>query len=347
MKMFDVFDGHNDVLLRLWMKGNALKKDGKAISQLYREGFDAHIDHGKAKEGGLKGGFFAMFVPQQNSSGDAILGTDPIAQRDAETVTEAMFTILENLARDFPQDIAICTSHDEITSAMGRGLMACLPHIEGAEAIKPDLSNLEAYYERGLRSIGPLWSRPNAFGVGVPLGFPGSPDQGDGLSDEGKALIRTANSMGILIDLSHLNEKGFWDVATISTAPLVATHSNVFALSPSPRNLTAKQLAAIKESGGMVGLNFASGFLREDGQKSGKTSLDLMIQHLDQLIEALGEDGVALGSDFDGAIIPQDIGTAAGLPNLTHAMEKAGYGNALIEKICSQNWLRMIKQTIG
>ena len=140
MKMFDVFDGHNDVLLRLWMKGNALKKDGKANSQLYCEGFDAHIDHGKAKEGGLKGGFFAMFVPQQNSSGDAILGTDPIAQRDAETVTEAMFTILENLARDFPQDIAICTSHDEITSAMGRGVMACLPHIEGAEAIKPDLS---------------------------------------------------------------------------------------------------------------------------------------------------------------------------------------------------------------
>ena len=225
--------------------------------------------------------------------------------------------------------------------------MAVLPHIEGAEAIKPDLSNLDDYYARGLRSIGPLWSRPNAFGVGVPLGFPGSPDQGDGLTAEGHELVRAANKMGILIDLSHLNEKGFWDVAGLSDAPLVATHSNVYGLSASPRNLTEKQLAAIRESGGIVGLNFATGFLREDGKKTGDTGLELMIRHLDVLVEALGEDGVALGSDFDGAIIPNDIGDASGLPKLTKAMEAAGYGQALIEKICSKNWLMMIKKTIG
>lgn len=347
MTMFDVFDGHNDVLLRLWMKGKKDSKSGHSLSMCYRDGFDAHIDHHKAKSGGLKGGFFAMFVPQQNSSGDAILGTNPVAQDDAAAVTDAMFTIMEDLARDCPDDVAICTSHDEITAAMRKGAMAVLPHIEGAEAIKTDLSNLDDYYARGLRSIGPLWSRPNAFGVGVPLGFPGSPDQGDGLTAEGRELVRAANKMGILIDLSHLNEKGFWDVAGLSDAPLVATHSNVYGLSASARNLTEKQLGAIKESSGMVGLNFATGFLREDGKKTGDTALELMIRHLDVLVAALGEDGVALGSDFDGAVIPNDIGDASGLPKLTNAMEAAGYGQALIEKICSQNWLKMIKKTIG
>ena len=122
-----------------------------------------------------------MFVPQQNSSGDAILGTDPVAQDDAAAVTDVMFTIMEDLARDCPDNVAICTSHDEITAAMRKGAMAVLPHIEGAEAIKPDLSNLDDYYARGLRSIGPLWSRPNAFGVGVPLGFPDHLTKGMGL----------------------------------------------------------------------------------------------------------------------------------------------------------------------
>jgi membrane dipeptidase len=348
--MFDTFDGHNDILLRLWMtiRGKRGKgMSGEDVCRLYHDGFDAHIDRVKAVAGGLKGGFFAMFVPQQNSKGDAILGTDPVKQPAAHNVTDEMFTILETLAETYPDDMAICTSHDQISAAMGRGAMAALPHIEGAEAIRPDLSNLEDYYARGLRSIGPLWSRPNAFGTGVPLSFPGNPDQGDGLTDEGVELIRAADRMNILIDLSHLNEKGFWDVAKTSTKPLVATHSNVHELCPSPRNLTAKQLAAINESGGMVGLNFASGFLREDGKKTADTGLDLLVRHLNVLVDALGEGGVALGSDFDGAIIPDAIGSAAGLPKLTAALQKAGYGNDLIEKIMSKNWLRMIKVTIG
>jgi membrane dipeptidase len=348
--MFDVFDGHNDVLLRLWIAKRDIKgkgMDSDAVCRLYHDGFDAHIDRTKAAAGGMKGGFFAMFVPQQNSSGDAILGTDPVEQHTAHSITGEMFTILENLSETCPDDMAVCTSHDQITAAMAQGVMAALPHIEGAEAIHPDLSNLEDYYARGLRSIGPVWSRSNAFGVGVPLDFPGSPDQGDGLTDAGIELIRTANQMNIMIDLSHLNEKGFWDVAKTSTSPLVATHSNVYKLCPSPRNLTTKQLAAIKESGGMVGLNFASGFLREDGRKTTDTDLDLLVRHLDALIVALGEEGVALGSDFDGAVIPDAIGTATGLPKLTATLQDAGYGKALTEKITSKNWLRMIKNTIG
>jgi membrane dipeptidase len=137
---------------------------------------------------------------------------------------------------------------------MEDGLLAPVMHIEGAEAIDPNFEVLDVLYEAGLRSLGPVWSRSNAFGHGVPFLCPSSPDTGPGLTDLGKELIEACNRLGILIDLSHLNERGFWDVAAISNAPLVATHSNAHALSPHSRNLTDKQLTAIGETGGMVGV---------------------------------------------------------------------------------------------
>src|SRR5439155_17471941 len=151
--------------------------------------------------------------------------------------------------------------------------LAAIMHIEGAEAIDPDLDSLEVFYQAGLRSLGPVWSRPNAFGEGVPFRFPGSPDTGPGLTPKGRELVRACNRLGILIDLSHLNEQGFWDVARLSAAPLVATHSCAHALCASSRNLTDKQLDAIKESDGMVGLNFAVCFLREDGANDADTPI--------------------------------------------------------------------------
>src|SRR5690606_18759327 len=112
----------------------------------------------------------------------------------------------------------------------------------------------------------------------------------------------------------HLNEKGFRDVAAISDAPLVASHSNVHAICEHARNLTDWQLGAIRDSGGLVGLNFATGFLRPDGRMNADTGLDVMVRHIDALLEALGEEGVGLGSDFDGALIPAAIGDVSGLP---------------------------------
>lgn len=337
---FPIFDGHNDTLLQLWLKG-----DEKGAG--FINGNDNHIDAHKALAGGLSGGFFAMFTPQQNASGDAIMGTDPITSNAAIAATNAMMDCLDALRFSHPEVIRLATSAEEVKSANQDGAMAAILHIEGAEAIRPDLSNLEEYYQRGLRSIGPVWSRQNAFGTGVPFGFPGSPDQGDGLTDAGIALVQAMNQLGMLIDLSHLNEKGFWDVAQHSAAPLVATHSNAHQLSPSPRNLTAKQLDAIAETGGVVGLNFAAGFLRDDGAKNPDTSIEIMIRHLDLLIDVLGEDGVALGSDFDGAVIPDAISDAAGLKHLIAAMQDNDYGDILIKKICRENWIKMINTAIG
>ncbi len=198
-----------------------------------------------------------------------------------------------------------------------------------------------------MRSLGPVWSRPNVFGHGVPFRCPSSPDIGPGLTDLGKALIGACNDLRILIDLSHLNERGFWDVAELSTAPLVATHSNAHAISPHSRNLTDRQLAAIRQSGGLVGVNFATAFLRPDGRHDKNTPIDLIVRHVAHLLEHLGEDGVGFGSDFDGAMIPAELGDAAGLQILVQALRQQGFNKRLIEKLCFRNWLRVLGRTWG
>jgi membrane dipeptidase len=134
-------------------------------------------------------------------------------------------------------------------------------------------------------------------------------------------------------------------VAELSDAPLVATHSNAHALSPHSRNLTDRQLTAIRETGGMVGVNFAVSFLRSDGRQDRDTPVELIVDHVEHMLKLVGEDGVGFGSDFDGAMIPKRLGNAAGLPALAEAMRARGYGQPLIEKLCFRNWLRVLERT--
>jgi membrane dipeptidase len=258
----------------------------------------------------------------------------------------AKLAILLRIERESNGAVVRCTSTQDIHAARDRGALAVVVHLEGAEAIDPDLEFLEVLYACGLRSLGPVWSRNNIFGHGVPFHFPASPDIGPGLTDNGKRLIEACNRMKIVVDLSHITEKGFWDVARLSTAPLVATHSNAHALCPSPRNLTDRQLDAIRDTGGMVGLNFATCFLRADGEMRGDTPVDLMVEQLDYLIERLGENHVGLGSDFDGAAIPEAVGSSVGLPVLIDALRIRGYSDALLRKIGSENWLSVLARTI-
>ena len=226
-------------------------------------------------------------------------------------------------------------------------MLATLLHSEGAEPIDENLNGLEVLYQAGLRSIGPVWSRPTIFGHGVPFRFPSTPDTGPGLTDAGKALVKACNELRIAIDLSHLNERGFWDVAKLSNAPLIATHSNAHAVCPHSRNLTDKQLAAIRDSGGMVGINFATCFLRPDGRMDSATGFDVMFRHLDHLVQQVGIDHVGFGSDFDGAKVPDVIGDAAGLANLREALAARGYSGETMKKLCSENWLTVLERTWG
>lgn len=349
--MIPVFDGHNDFLLRLlrdpanreaiWLTG-----EGKG-----------HLDLPRAKAGGFAGGFFAVYIPSPVAHDapdfEAIMDAPPydlplpdlIGEAEAQPVAAAMIGHLMWMERT--GTVAICRTVADIRAAMGAGKIAAILHFEGAEPIGEDLDALHLWHAAGLRSLGPVWSRPTVFGHGVPFRFPGTPDTGPGLTEAGKRLIRECNALKIMIDLSHLNEAGFNDIAALSDAPLVATHSNAHAITPSTRNLTDRQLEMIAESDGLVGLNFATIFLRPDGRKKTFDGWDPVLRHLDHLIDKLGEDRVGLGSDFDGATVPAEIGDVAGLPRLLDALRAHGFDDALLRKVAHENWLALLSRTWG
>lgn len=333
-----VFDGHNDLLLHLHAGGDWQ-------GDTFLQGRDGALDLAKCRKGGFAGGFFAIWVPGPDRTGPNRLAEVP--PDHARRVTLEMAAILLRLTAARPDAIRLCTTAAEIEAARAAGAIAALMHLEGCEGIGPDLSELEVLHAAGLRSLGPVWSRPNIFGHGVPFRYPSSPDTGPGLTDAGKRLVRACDRLGMVLDLSHLNEAGFWDAAKISTRPLVATHSNVHAISAQSRNLTDRQLDAIRDTGGVVGLNFGCQFLRPDGQRRSDTGLDAAVRHLAYMVDRLGESGVALGSDFDGALMPDAIGTAAGLPALVQAMRDAGFGADLVARICWGNWVDLLRRTIG
>jgi membrane dipeptidase len=348
-----VFDGHNDLVLKL-------AKAGPARTDLWLRGAGAgHLDLPRMRTGGFAGGLFAVWVPSPDTGDleklhllmDAppydLALPDLIDHHAAQPVALEMLGQLLWLERVSGGSFRWCRTAADIRAAMAEGVIAGVLHFEGAEAIGPDLDALHLFHAMGLRSLGPVWSRPTIFGHGVPFRFPSSPDTGPGLTDVGRALVRECNGLKILIDLSHLNEAGFRDVARLSDAPLVATHSNAHAVTPSSRNLTDGQLRAIGESGGIVGLNLATVFLRPDGRESPEMTLDPVKRHIAHLLAVAGEDHVGIGSDFDGATVPKDIAGVGGLPVLIAAMRGMGLGEALIAKLAHGNWLRVLERTWG
>jgi membrane dipeptidase len=339
MPPLPIFDGHNDTLLRL------LK--GQPGDSFFERGL-GHIDMPRAREGGLAGGFFAVYVPAdpsvpQPEQWDVL--PPPLELAYAQRVAMSMTANLFRLEAASQGHLRVTRSTAQIEQCLADGTMAAILHFEGAEPIDPSLDALDVFFQAGLRSLGLVWSRANAFAEGVPFGFGRSPDTGPGLTDAGRELVRACNRLGIMLDLSHLNEQGFWDVAKLSDAPLVATHSNVHALAPTTRNLTDKQLDAIRESDGIVGLNFAVVFLRQDGAPNADTPITTMVEHIDYMVERLGIERVGLGSDFDGATIPQELGDVAGLPKLVDALRRAGYDDGSLRKLAHENWLRVLRKT--
>jgi len=348
-----VFDGHNDVLLRLHTSGFAdpvaafldgSERDGRPRGQL---------DLPRATTAGMVGGLYAIFVPSRG----APVGTAALVDAaDAPSASEvdrpaALRTTLEMAALLMRIEAAsagafrIATDADALRTSLAEGRHTAVLHIEGCEAIDPDLAALDVLYAAGLRSLGPVWSRSNIFAHGVPFRFNASPDTGPGLTQTGRRLVARCNALGIMVDVSHMNEQGFWDIAKITEAPLCASHSNAHALCPHARNLTDNQLAAIKESRGLVGVNYAVSFLRPDGMRSKDTPLDLVVDQIVYLLDKLGEDGVALGSDFDGATIPDELGSVSGLPRLVERMRARQLGEGVIAKICADNWIDLLART--
>ena len=343
-----VVDGHNDALLALWR--------GEATPGEFLDGRDnGHLDLPRANASGLAAGFFALFVPSEprfapdaggnrteTADGYRIECPPPLAWPYAKRATDEMLSLLGELAAD-DRVILVRTAEDFRACVEGESF-GVVVHFEGAEAIHHSMSNFGAYYDAGLRSLGLAWSRPNAFADGVPFRYPSSPDIGDGLTGAGRRLVRRCNDRGVLVDCAHLPEQGFWDVHDVSTAPLVVSHTAAHEVCPLSRNLTDEQLDAVADTDGVVGLTFSAGALRpEDGRDA--DSLGLVVEHVDHLVDRMGVDHVALGSDFDGATVLDVIGDVTGVPGILGALRAAGYSESDVRKIASENWLRVCDAT--
>lgn len=347
-----VFDGHNDTLTKFI----ELDPSGDTF---FSGNEKARLDLPKARVGGYQGGLFAIFTDppagtaqrdmtfnsQSTAEGFLSLPREAVAPDHAVAFTDRALEFLGSLAAKGDGKVRVVRTRAELEKSFAEGALTIVTHVEGAECIREDLSNLRSYYDRGLRSIGIVWSRPNAFGHGVPFGFPHSPDTGDGLTQAGKYLVKACNRLGILVDLAHMNEKGFRDVAALSTKPLVASHSNAHALCRCTRNLLDWQLDAVRDSHGIVGVNFEPSFLRADGKTGVGVPLGVAADHVDYLVKRMGIDHVGLGSDYDGADTPEGLEDASKIPNLWAELSRRGYGEAEKEKIAHGNWLRVLKAT--
>ena len=349
-----VFDGHNDVLLALFMP----EYDGAPAHprSFFERSEHGHLDLPRAREAGFAGGFFAVWAtadptarrpdlrhPAEHAP-EGVL-PPPVDHFFALRLAMAETATLFRLEAESGGALKVVRTVAELKRCLEKGIMAAILHFEGAEMIDPQLNALDVFYRAGLRSLGPAWSRPNAFCEGVPFRFPSTPDTGPGLTQEGKELVRRCNELGIMLDLSHLNERGFWDVAELSTAPLVASHSNAHALSASPRNLLDTQLDAVRDSGGVVGVNFAVAFTREDGKRDTATPLELLARHFEYMCERMGPDHVAFGSDFDGTRISDEMHDVTGLPRLVQILRDKGFSDADLRKLGHENWIRVLGAT--
>ncbi len=334
-------DGHNDLLMQLWLKH---PQDPQAY--FYRHGCDGHLDFDRIKRGRLGAAIFAIFVPPENYVARHFphrLG----ALQDKLQVMWQQLAILQQLEQASAGRAKICFTAAEVEQCLQQDVLAMIAHIEGADALDTRGEGITAFRRAGVRSVGPFWNTPNAFGEGINGQFPGSPDTGRGLTPEGIALIEQLQSLNMLIDVSHMNQRAFYDTARYSRRPLVASHSNAHALCAQPRNLTDEQLKVIADSDGLIGVNFGNSFLRADGQRNEDTPLHTITRHICYLIDKAGEDHVGFGSDFDGTAVPQALKDVTGLTLIEQSLYDEGLSEKVVRKVCQGNWLRIFKHFTG
>jgi len=353
-----VIDGHNDTLLRCTDDDRrAARSDGDdvpGVDRAFLERDGGHLDLPRTREAGLAAGLFAAFVPTERDPDADLEGVDmrdgdlpPALDRGvAEGAVLEQFAALHRWVRA-TDEFRLVGGLDDLDACLAGDALGAVPHLEGAAPIAADLSNLDLWYAAGLRSVGLVWSRPNRFAHGVPFVRNSDPDIGPGLTDAGRELVAACNDRGIVVDCAHLNAAGLDDVLDVSTAPPVVSHACAYGICPSSRNLTDEQLAAIGDHGGVVGLAFSTGSLRPDGDHTatGDVDLDLLVDHVDRFVEHAGIDAVAIGSDFDGATVPDCVGDVRGVRRLLDRLRERGYDDGDVERIAWRNWRRVLAET--
>jgi len=329
-----VVDGHTDAILRC-------HGSGRTFLERTDEG---HLDLPRARDGGLDVVTLATFVP--NSAGGSLGATpadEPAPGLDAVVArreTYEQLALPHRWAHE-SDEFRIVKRVADLDACLDGDALGAVLHLEGAEAVDPDCANLDLLYAAGVRSIGPVWSRPNAFGHGVPLVHDATPDTGPGLTEAGERLVRACNERGIVVDGAHMTAAALADTADVSTDPLVVSHGGAHAVSPSARNYTDEQIERIADSDGLLGITLATTQLRPDGADDPETPVSLVADHVEHVVELVGVEHVALGTDFDGATIPDGVGDATGLPAVLDALRDRGFGGEDLAAILGGNWRRV------
>lgn len=285
-----------------------------------------HVDIPRLREGGVDCQVFAVSSERDRAP--------PYALRTALDMIGTFYSECER-NRDAIQPV---TSYDEIMEAVRNGKVAAMLSIEGADVIEGRLSVLRTFYRLGVRMVGLVHSLRNPLADGV-----ADARTRGGLSELGVQVVEELDRLGVVIDVSHISDPGFWDVMDIAKRPVVASHSNSRSVCPHPRNMTDEMIQALAERGGVMGMNFAPSFVH-----SKEPSVETLVDHIDHIAGLVGPDHVGLGSDFDGIpSTPRGLEDAARMPNITAELVRRGYSEEDVRKILGGNHLKLFRKVLG
>ncbi|HAJ38205.1 MAG TPA: peptidase [Chloroflexi bacterium] len=309
-----VIDGHCDSI------GDQLERK-RWLGDRSREG---HVDLPRLREGGVDVQFFACYVPI------------PYQRHGATTHALERLDQLHLLAERLPDQFVLARNTDDILNAKASGRVAGIAGLEGAEALDASIGVLRQFYRLGLRNLGLAWNHRNAACDGV-----AESRTNGGLTEFGVKVVEECNQLGIILDVSHLSPAGVADVLEVSQQPIIASHSNARALCDHPRNLTDAQLEAIAARGGVIGVTFVDSFLNRANPQ--EASLDDIVANIEHMLNVVGPDHVALGSDFDGWTMAQEITDATCYPLITQRLLERGHDPKVIRQILGENLFRVMR----
>lgn len=283
------------------------------------------VDIEKMKKGNSLAQFFALYINQEETK-------DPL-----DTCLKMLDKFYLELDKN-KDSISLSTSYKDIMKNKQKGKISAFLTIEGGEAIRGSFYNLRNFHRLGVRLITLTWNFPNE------IGFPNCKNEYvyRGLTAFGQELVHEMNKLPMIIDVSHLSDKGFYDVARLSKKPFIASHSNSRTITNHPRNLTDEMIKILSEKGGIMGINFEKSFLGENIP----AKVSDMINHINHIKNVGGIDVISIGSDFDGIDLPSEITNIGEMDKLAYALKKNNFTEEEIEKIFYKNALRLIKDTL-
>lgn len=296
------------------------------------------LDAVRLKESGAMAQFFAMFLPQKPDASRFEGGRIP----DAEEMLGMMYDVYQKTMEACGSYMVPAGSLEELKENQRAGKISAFLTIENGNVVGGKPENIKRYYDMGVRLMTLTWNDANCFG------WPHSENSGEmrrGLTDFGKEAIGYMNELGMLVDVSHLSDGGFYDVAELSKKPFVASHSNCRALSPATRNLTDEMIRILAEAGGVAGLNFAPFFLNED-IKDDESRVERMCDHVLHLIDKGGIECVGIGTDFDGIEGKFEIADCTQMERLFDALAKRGLSGGQLEQIAYKNVMRVLRDAL-